>query len=108
MKNLFLVFTLLFSVNAMALDLSKDQVTDPAADAAQITTTLASRGAFSIGPVVCKNLGSAKSPVFNCSTTRLVAYPEYDLVQENSGWWFEYELNADGVSYTRTNWEPTL
>lgn len=108
MKNLFLAVTLLFSMNAMAIDMSQDQVKDPTADAAQNTAALAARGAVSITPVICKILGTAKSPVLNCTTTRSVVYPEYDLVQENSSWWFEYELNADGVTFTRTNWEPSL
>ena len=106
MKNIFLAFTLLFSMNAMAIDLSQDQVNNPVADATEITAAIAARGAVAITPVQCKQTGTADSLVVKCSTTRQVVYPEQDVRNEGFGCWFEYEANKAGAAaYTRTVWE---
>lgn len=105
MKKFFVSMTLLFSVNAMAIDLSNDQVTSPSLDATVVTEAIASRNAISISPVVCKMTGTSKYQTFRCSTTRLIGGAEEDLRQQSFGCMFEYQENADGVSYTRTTWE---
>ena len=105
MKKILLAVTLLFSMNALALDLSNDQVADPTTDAPFITSEIGARDAISISAVSCQFSGTAQSQTFRCSLIRTVGGPEQDLRTEGFGCMFDYEKNADGVTYTRTAWE---
>ena len=105
MKKLILSACMLISINASAADLSNDQVASPEQDAKDVTAMVADRGAYLLGPVTCKQSGTADYLYMNCGVSRRVAYPEGNIQDENLGCMFEYSLNADGQGYTRTAWE---
>ena len=104
MNKFVLALGLVFSVNSFAIDLSKDIVSNPVADGAEITEAISERGAIRLTPVVCQQSGGAQDLIVKCSTTRKFVYQDNETLPESFGCWFEYSQNANGT-YIRTVWE---
>ncbi|MBS1972510.1 MAG: hypothetical protein JSU04_19545 [Bdellovibrionales bacterium] len=105
MKKLILGACLLISMNALALDLSNDQVANPVQDATNITASIGARGAILLSSVTCRQSGTADHFFLTCSVQRRLTYQDGNIKDEGFGCMMEYSLNKSGQDYTRDTWE---